>query len=312
VYRLQSGSDAECRLFQKFSEQGHYGGRSFPSTTRQGTYMVTPSGVFLASLNSNDPQAVAAMMRRALDKWKTLPREERVGAELAASRPAELSRAERFYPTDGMALQVHSRDLPREGASQASTQEITSWRGQSWNNDFAWFTKAEARSFLPANVTAGARQEVPEALTRRLARLHIVDNVRGQVDSFAEQHVKSAKLEAQVEKVEGDVATLKVSGETHTSAEGVWSIAGYRDMNRPSPQKRGIEAKLLGRARYDLKKDRFVAFEMVAVGTRWGATQYNGRSNDLAAAPIGFAFTLAGDRPAERVAPAHFRAYGWR
>ena len=34
-------------------------------------------------------------------------------------------------------------------------------------------------------------------------------------------------------------------------------------------------------------------------------------SNDPGPAPMGFLFTLAGDGPSERVAPAFFNAYGW-
>jgi hypothetical protein len=37
---------------------------------------------------------------------------------------------------------------------------------------------------------------------------------------------------------------------------------------------------------------------------RWGRTQYNVRRGDLDEAPIGLLFTLAGDEPCERVAPA--------
>jgi hypothetical protein len=69
---------------------------------------------------------------------------------------------------------------------------------------------------------------------------------------------------------------------------------------------------LLGTATFDLKKERFLSFELVAVGTRWGATQFNVRSDDLGPAGMGFYFTLAGDSPAERVAPAHFfQVYRW-
>src|SRR5437016_2231892 len=78
VNRLQSGRDPECRLFQKVAEQGHYGGRP---GTRQGTYAATPSGILLASINSNDPARVAAMLERALAKWETLSRAERLLAE---------------------------------------------------------------------------------------------------------------------------------------------------------------------------------------------------------------------------------------
>ena len=59
VGRLQSGKDAECRLFQKIAEQGHYAGRTRPSRTRQGTYATTADGTFLASWNKNDPRIVA-------------------------------------------------------------------------------------------------------------------------------------------------------------------------------------------------------------------------------------------------------------
>ena len=36
VGRLQSGKDAECRLFRKIAEQGHYAGRTQPSTHAPG------------------------------------------------------------------------------------------------------------------------------------------------------------------------------------------------------------------------------------------------------------------------------------
>ena len=65
VGRLQSGGDAECQLFRKIAEQGHYAGRTQPSRTRQGTYATTADGTFLASWNKNDPRFVA----RSLPSW---------------------------------------------------------------------------------------------------------------------------------------------------------------------------------------------------------------------------------------------------
>ena len=62
----------------------------------------------------------------------------------------------------------------------------------------------------------------------------------------------------------------------------------------------------------DRKPGRFVGFEVVAVGTRWGGTQYNVRGNDLAPAPFGAVLSLAGESRAEPVASEHFRGYGWR
>jgi hypothetical protein len=91
----------------------------------------------------------------------------------------------------------------------------------------------------------------------------------------------------------------------------VWPVNDRWDAFQPKPRKRGFETRLLGSAKYDLKQERFVAFEMVALGTRWGGTRYNRRADDLEPGPPGVAFTLAGDTPAEHVAPAYLRAYGW-
>ena len=88
-------------------------------------------------------------------------------------------------------------------------------------------------------------------------------------------------------------------------------VRGYRDARRPGRQKRGFEARLLGKATYDVKKERFLTFEMVAVGKRWGAMQFNVRSGDLGPAPMGVLFTLAPDSPGCRIAPAFFADYGW-
>jgi hypothetical protein len=69
----------------------------------------------------------------------------------------------------------------------------------------------------------------------------------------------------------------------------------------------GLAMRLLGKATFDLAKGRFLTFELVAVGSRWGGTQLNGRRGDLDAAPIGILFTLAAGSPCERVAPAFNR-----
>ena len=91
--------------------------------------------------------------------------------------------------------------------------------------------------------------------------------------------------------MDGTVVSLRLEGETLTANEG--------------PRKHGLDMRLLGKATYDLVKGRFLTFEMVAVGSRWGGTQNNSRRGDLDPAPIGLLFTLAGDSPCERVAPAY-------
>jgi len=283
------------------AEQGHYGGRP---GTRQGTYAAAPSGVLLASMNSNDPAQIAAMLQRALAKWATLTPEQRLLPDKPERHTAEVQRPERLYPADGLVLRVNTRDLPRE-------KQIADCRSKAWNQDFAWFKKDEARQLLPEQPSVGAKQEAPALLAQRIARCHLVDNVRGQTSAFQPQDVEKAQFATEVLAVTGDVVSLRIEGETRTAAEGVWPVNDRWDASQPQPQKRGFETRLLGTAKYDLKRERFIAFEMVALGTRWGGTQYNRRADDLEPGPLGVAFTLVGDTPAEHVAPAYLRAYGW-
>lgn len=314
VARLQRGTDPEARLFQTIAEQGHYAGFGPPkhTGTRQGTYAAAPSGVLLASINSNDPAKMADMLRRALEKWQTLSRDERLlpTDPHAVADQAARARAESYYPEGGLALRVDTRDLPRSDSSGAA--DPNDWRANAVNQDFAWFTKDEARQFVPENPAPGETHEVPEPLIRRLARIHFVDNVRGQTPSYRDEAVKTARLTSTVTNVDGSRVSLRLNGKVHLSAEGTWAVNDRYDADNPQPHQRGCEGTLLGYATWDREQERFVAFEMVGAGTRWGATQYNVRHGDEAPAPLGFALTLAGDTPAERVAPAEFWHYGWK
>jgi hypothetical protein len=296
VYRLQNlktGTDPECRLFQKFAERGHY---RRPGATRQGTYCVSPSGVLLGSINSNDPKRIAALLEKSLAKWRALQRAERLLPTDPRKQRAAIKRPERYYPKDGLVLNVTARDLPR--AAGKAKPARAGRRELAWNQDFAWFTKAEARQFVPAAAKVGKSQNLPVALLHRIACAHLIDNVRGQTSPFAESQVNKARLRTQVTVVDGDVVWLRLEGETRTAVEG--------------RRAHGLDMRLLGKATFDLAKGRFRTFELVAVGSRWGGTRLNGRRGDTGAAPIGILFRLAADSPCERVAPAFIRAPVYR
>jgi hypothetical protein len=305
VNRLQRGKDPECVLAQKVFEQGHYAGRTKPTDTRQGVYATSPSGVLLASINTNNPKAMAAMLGRALDKWNSMPEAERLLAGDPSAQSSKIDRPESRYPTDGLVLRVFSRDLPRETPGN-------DWRAEAWNQDYAWFRAAEARSLLPQDVKAGEQARVPEALIRRLAKFNFVDNVRGQTGAYSDNDVRAAVLECHVIRVAEGIASVQFSGATKTEREGVWALDGLKDRQATAKHKIGVELKLYGSAEFDIAREKFVAFELLALGTRFGATQYNGRHDDSDPAPIGFYLRLAGDTPAERVAPSFYWSYGWR
>ncbi len=307
VGRLQRGKDVECRTFQEFAEQGHYKGRTQPSNTRQGIYAVAPSGKFLASCNTRHAHVVARMLRRALHRWQELEASER---HLPAARIAELGKTKRWidgYPEDGLVLRITTRDLPRTSGDRASRPR--DWRARAWNLDYAWFKKSEAKQFVPPKPKVGARRAVPQPLIRRLVRLNLLDNVRGQVPPFGEHDVQTARLIATVDRVEGDIVRLKLTGATRAVRKGRWRIQGFSD--RPTQQEIGLETRLLGHAAFDRQRAQFVEFDLVAVGKRWGGTQFNARGDDLAASPIGAVLQLASGARNERIAPARIWDYHW-
>ena len=137
---LQRGRGPEGELFLKFAEKGHYGGRTRPTSTRQGIYCATPSGEFLSSLNHNDPRRVEAALRKALEAWEAMPREKRLLPGAPAAAPEGRFRYESLFPADGLALRVFVRDLPR-GEGCATTTKEEDWRARSWNQDTVWFRR---------------------------------------------------------------------------------------------------------------------------------------------------------------------------
>lgn len=299
VSRLQRDDGPDCRFFQGFCEQGHYGGRTRPTNTRQGIYAVTPSGAFLASCNTRDAKVVLKMLRHAWQRWTQLSPRERRG-DTAALDPASIQRSERLHPKDGLVLRAYSRDLPRQKVT-------TGWRGEAWNQDHAWFRRDEMLAMVPP-AEVGAEQPFPDDALVRLARVHLVDNVRGQTLSHAPEHVVEHRLVARTVALDGDVQTIRFDGHVRIERSGTWATRGY---GKRSAQRLGFDAQLLGAARFDRKAKRFVVFNLLAVGMRHGATEYNQRQDDFGPAPMGVALTLPPEG-APPVAPSMHWAYGWR
>lgn len=287
VWRLQRGSDPECVFFQEMAEHGHYGGR--PGASRQGIYVCAPGGTFLASINSNRPDRVLETMRQGLAAWGKLPAEKRKLTDNALINPEH--RWEDSYPAEGLVLSMYSRDLPTNCDPNQPCES-------KWNQDRVWFSKAEARQWLPAEISLNATHQLPEALLSRLARFHLVDTVKGQSSIFSSRNLENSQISTEVDKIDGDLVSIVISGATTASS----SRSGRATLPH------GVKTRLLGRATYDLKQDRFTEYEFVAVGNRWGMTTFNGRRRDGPQGPLGYVFRLS--TPEEpRVAPAFISNY---
>jgi hypothetical protein len=287
----------EAELFWKIAEQKG-DGQGLPG---QGVYVATPSGKLLAyRQRDHDPASIAGMMAQALKTWRGLAPEDRSSAD-APSLDPEWRRSAK-PPEGGLVLELFVRDLPR-------TSGVDPRYAEMWNRDVAWFTLEEIRSMIPPSRKPGDRHLVPERLVRRLARLHLLDSVRGINDArpFEDRDVQKAEMGVVVTGLVGDLLHLRIEGATR-------AVEPPLPLVRPSPvddKERGFEARLLGRARFNLKEERFLSFDLVAVGPRWGGRGYSHsmRADDLGPQPMGVAFRVAPPEVAARAAPLHGSNY---
>ena len=263
----------------------------------QGTYVFAPTGELLARRNSNRPDDIAAIMRKALAEWEPSDSQDATGIEEAAIRPR--FRWEDSYPARGLVLQRYARDLPASGDPSALP-------ARRFNPDAVWFTAAEARTWLPVEPRPGATRELPAAIVERMARLVIVDNARGQTIPYHASEVAGSELKSEVVAIDGDRIELRISGATRAVAKGPW-LLGENYWKPKTEWPHSISTRMLGSAVFDRRANRFTEFDLVALGRRHGRTIMNGRQGDDGSGPIGFVLRLA---PANwKVAPTFINVY---
>jgi hypothetical protein len=291
VWRLQRGSDEDCVFFQRAVNGGE---RITDAGTRQGTWVFAPSGALLGHLNSRAPHDVKTVLTQALARFEALPQETRHLSADAALDPGH--RWEDSFPEDGLVLLRTARDLPAEGLESA--------RPATWNRDFAWFTRGEVAA-MTAGLEPGMRRELP-LLAQRLARFHLVDNVRGQTIPYAPAEIRRAELVATVTARVGETLVLALEGATVAVAEGPWLLG--KNLWRPTTEHaHGIDCTLRGRALLDRASGRLSEFVLVGLARRFGRTENNARWREPAPSRIAFHLTLAAAAP--RVAPTFVALY---
>lgn len=299
---LQWQQDAKGEFFRLVAEQGHYAGRTQPSATRQGIYACTAEGRFLASINTRESEPLLGMMREALRRWREEPADSEPPETLGSYVPDPRLPAE--APPEVLVLKVYTRDLPRPGDPRPPH-----WRRDAMNMDHAWLTREEAAALLPADPSIGSRFPVPPAVVRRLARFHLLDNVRGETPMWKEEEVRQAEMTLEVTEVRPERIELRLHGAVRNVASGTWAVRPFAE--RLNDTERGFDCRLQGFLSYDRVRGRFVRFDLLAVGNRWGGSEHNVRWDDMAPAPMAVAFELASDRAWDRIRPQGARADYW-
>jgi len=281
VWRLQNDDDPECLFFRRMT----LGSEAVSKGTLQGTYVFAPGGKLLARRNTNDPTAIAELLESALKQWESLPDSERRLAD--KSLVASGFRWEQSYPADGLVLRRTARDLPADGDSSAEA-------GGRFNRDAVWFSAQEARAFLAETPKPGQRHALPDRLTRRFSCLVLVDNVGGQTVPYHRSEDTGSELWTVVTELTDEHVVLSIHGHTGAVAKGPWLFEDGNDWKPPTDQQwpHSISTRVLGSATYNLEAERFVSFELLALGKRRGRTVNQAR-RDVSASGVGFVCELA-------------------
>ena len=194
------------------ADKGHYRKKG---GSRQGIYVLSPSGKLLSSVNSLNPDVVLDVIKEGLIKWDALPKKQKT-LPINFTKKIE-HRWEDSYPIDGLILKGAKSDLLSDPPSFDK-------RGDRWNMDHIWFNKKEVQLWIPKNHKVGSIYECPKLIKERLFRFHFVDNVRGQTLPFAPQEIKNSKLSMEATGSTDSTTTFSISGNANAVAKGEWSL----------------------------------------------------------------------------------------
>ena len=283
-------SKLQYRLVEQVLEQTVY----HQISGAQGLYIITPSGRLIAgTTRHSDPQLVLAEMRKGLEAYAKLPKSERLLPRAPDTRTDKLDvpAEDAEPPRDGLVLRMVSRGLPTPGISEQDTRHSSFYK-----LDRVWFTKEQARAFLPAELKAGSNTQVRGAAWAILVRLNLGTFIQPNPAWNAED-VRKAVLNSEVTAVKDGIAELRFDGEADLQANNQYNNRTY------SP-------KLLGKASYDIKAQKFLSFELVAVGTHtMGDRGDDPRTPGPKSMQLGVHFTLNGTNANDEVVPHYYRQY---
>lgn len=245
-------------------------------------YVARPDGTLLAFDHFHpDP----ARFLTLLDKAEGAAASARPAASssdaqtMATLTPAVDTNYARRLPAGGIVLNVFSRIPLSPPPGQTWTPN------QATGRDHLWLTASELRALAPPAWRAGVRYPLPAAVADRIARYHLLDNVRGEPPFWTAADVRAQKWELVVEDAQARRVRL----------EGMARLA-----TGEGPAARGYDARVQGYLTWaaptktDSAPPRLARFDWLAWGEAWGEGEVTRN-----APPGRFPLVIAG-----RLAPA--------
>lgn len=254
--------DTEGDFYRKIAGQGP---RNDFNNTTQGLYIADAAGKLIAYNNNRGPERIRKLMEGAVANY-TAPQckpivEERVDAKFDPLPPA-----------GAMVVRIGTKVMDGYEKTDDPWQLIFQ---KSVARDNLWILKNEIDSL--------ENNEVPQALARRIARFHLVDNTRGQPSAWTLSEIRDLEM---------TIKDGKLAGTVRLEAED---------------QSRGYDAKLSGEV--SVKNGQLTQFDVVVDGQYWGASRFT-LEPPTGKFPLVVAFQLPESKDiADAIAPSGAR--GW-
>jgi len=249
--------------------------------TAQGYYVAGPDGKAYGWYHrQRDPLQVLQFIDGAAAKYRGDP-------PTKTALPKDSVRTERnLTPAAGTTVvRVFSRIRPLPADADAMSRSI--------GRDHLWVYPHEIKAIAEASREAGASFSMPKSLAVRLARFHLVSNVRGQPTSWGPDEVRKAELTGKVVTAGGS-RTISFGGDFETASKD---------------EVHGFKGRVEGQLTLDAAVGKLTRFRAYAEGEGRGNHAWNRRAGErvrggLGPFPLVFAFVDVNDNLAKTLPPA--------
>jgi len=233
---------------------------------------MTASGKFLCV---HSPGAVCrdCDARLALKSWNKLPASERKPGAVQIGSAGKVDAKIATPPPGALILQVFESRLlrdPKGELRRREKHETFSWGEYEPGRDQIWLSETDWKSLVPADPKKGKRFALPASVAGRMIA-HLTDWSEANGAHWHAEHVRAQDLTLSVEGVSTSAIQLRLEGSVRLAhdapKEAVRYHAALRPLHHEDPYAFArCDAQVVGYLTYDLGKDAFTRFDVVALG----------------------------------------------
>jgi hypothetical protein len=218
--------------------------RALVRETTQGFYTCAADGTAYAFWNNRDTPKVLRQMDAALKNFKSAP-----PAKVDISE-ADLKAAYARTPAaDASVLRTYSRIRPLPPNAHALNAGV--------GRDHVWISSAEWKP-LENLKEEGEERPLPPVIAQRMARFHLIDNVRGELDMWKPEQVQIHAC---------------VTLEKKSDAVRAYRLSATFSQSLPDG-KRGQEGWLVGYFEIPVATGKISRFRAYSEGQAWGVSTF--------------------------------------